>query len=101
MSDGGVVVKRILQPIGYFVAAAPFAVVEGRPRHLLKAIFTPPACLAIWLASKGAEIGDTCRYDMPHVMAYVVAYVVLVRVLMSAFGGCRHAAAHALVGSGP
>jgi hypothetical protein len=42
-----------------------------------------------------------CRYDMRHVVAYVVAYVVLVRVLMSAFAGCRPSAVHALVGSGP
>ena len=42
-----------------------------------------------------------CRYDMPHVVAYVVAYVVLIRVLMSAFAGCRHSAVHAPVGSGP
>jgi len=49
-----VVVKRVLQPIGYFVAAVcllvmPFAVTEGWPRLLLVAIFTPPACLAVWL----------------------------------------------------
>jgi hypothetical protein len=49
-----VVVKRVLQPIGYFVAAVcllvtPFAVTEGWPRFLLLAIFTPPACLAVWL----------------------------------------------------
>jgi len=31
----------------------------------------------------------------------VVADVVLVRVLMSALAGCRYAAVHALVGSGP
>jgi hypothetical protein len=49
-----VVVKRVLQPIGYFVAAVcllvmPFAVAEGWPRVLLIAIFIPPACLAVWL----------------------------------------------------
>jgi hypothetical protein len=43
-----VVVKRVLQPIGYFVAAVcllvmPFAVAEGWPRVLLIAIFIPPA----------------------------------------------------------
>ena len=46
------------------------------------------------------ERPTTCRYDMPHVVAYVVAYVVLDRVL-SAFVGCGHAALHALVGNGP
>jgi hypothetical protein len=61
ISDGGVVVKRVLQPIGYFVAAvcllvAPFALVEGWPRLLLIANFTPPACLAIWLGiEKGRD----------------------------------------------
>jgi hypothetical protein len=49
-----VVVKLHLQPIGYFVAAvclllAPFAVTEGWPRLLLIAVFTLPACLAVWL----------------------------------------------------
>jgi hypothetical protein len=34
-------------------------------------------------------------------MQHVVAYVVLVRVSMSAFAGCRHAALHALVCNKP
>jgi hypothetical protein len=33
---------------------------------------------------------------MPYVVAYVVAYVMLVRVLMSAFAGCRHVSARAM-----
>ena len=58
--SGGVVVKRILQPIGYFVAAVcllvtPFALAEGWPRLLLIAIFTPPACLAVWLGIEGVR----------------------------------------------
>jgi hypothetical protein len=47
------------------------------------------------------ERPTTCRYYMPQVVVHVVADVVLVRVLMSAFAGCRHGALHALGGNGP
>ena len=42
------------------------------------------------------ERPTTCRYDMPHVVAYVVAYVVLVLVFVPALSGCL--ALHALGG---